>query len=278
LDPPTIAASLLHDTVEDTKTTLIYLTDTLQSTATARDAAHSNEQLAKEDYAALDRQMQELELRTDEIFRQLEDAMTISVSPLDRMFKNAGLNTTSLIDEVRRGYSGQGGALSPISFSTRGSAPSRDETRANEILKQLDRLNIYRIAASRAPFAMPVKGNYRFTSGFGPRWGRMHNGTDFAGPHGLPIYATADGIVTKAGWSSSYGRVVYIKHAYGIETRYAHQSRLRVKVGQRVKRGQHIGDMGNSGRSTGTHLHYEVRVNGRPVNPMIYIKAAQNVF
>ncbi len=259
--------------------TLAYLTDALEVTAAQRDNA-ANEALAAADrLAALDNEMQILEERTDEIFRQLEDAMTISVQPLDRMFRNAGLNTNSLLDAVRRGYSGRGGALSPISYSTRGNAdPSADEDRANQIITQLDRLNIYRIAASRAPFALPVKGNFRYTSGFGPRWGRMHRGTDFAAAHGSPIYSTADGVVTKAGWGSGYGRVIYIQHEFGIETRYAHLSRIRVNVGERVSRGQRIGDMGSSGRSTGTHLHYEVRVNGRAVNPMIYIRAANDVF
>jgi murein DD-endopeptidase MepM/ murein hydrolase activator NlpD len=106
----------------------------------------------------------------------------------------------------------------------------------------------------------------------------MHNGTDFAGPHGTPIYSTADGVVKKASWQSGYGRMVTIQHEFGIETRYAHLSKIRVKPGQRVSRGERIGDMGNTGRSTGTHLHYEVRVGGRPVNPMTYIKAARNVF
>jgi murein DD-endopeptidase MepM/ murein hydrolase activator NlpD len=106
----------------------------------------------------------------------------------------------------------------------------------------------------------------------------MHNGTDFAAPHGTPIFATADGVVVHAEWLSGYGRLVKIQHEFGIETRYAHMSKIRVKKGQRVSRGQRIGDMGNTGRSTGTHLHYEVRVGGRPVNPMIYIKAANDVF
>ena len=106
----------------------------------------------------------------------------------------------------------------------------------------------------------------------------MHAGVDFAGARGTPIYATADGVVTHAGWQSGYGRLVKIQHQFGIETRYAHQSKIRVKVGQRVSRGQRIGDMGNTGRSTGTHLHYEVRVGGKAVNPMIYIKAANDVF
>ena len=81
-----------------------------------------------------------------------------------------------------------------------------------------------------------------------------------------------------AGWENGFGRLVKIRHAFGIETWYAHQSQIRVEVGQRVSRGDRIGDMGNSGRSTGTHLHYEVRVSGNPVNPMTYIKAATDVF
>ena len=126
--------------------------------------------------------------------------------------------------------------------------------------------------------AHPIQTANRFTSGFGPRWGRMHNGTDFAAPHGTPIRSTADGIVTYVGWQSAYGRLIKIKHDFGVETRYAHLSKFRVKKGQRVSRGQHIGDMGNTGRSTGTHLHYEIRIGGKAINPMKFIKAAQNVF
>jgi len=106
----------------------------------------------------------------------------------------------------------------------------------------------------------------------------MHEGTDFAASYGTPIYATADGVVIHAGWQSGYGKLVKIQHEFGIETRYAHQSEIRVKVGQRVSRGEQIGAMGSTGRSTGTHLHYEVRVGGQAVNPMTYIKAAQDVF
>ncbi len=99
-----------------------------------------------------------------------------------------------------------------------------------------------------------------------------------AGSYGTPIYATADGVVTFAGWSNGYGRLIKIQHAFGIETRYGHLSQIRVDVGQKISRGDRIGDMGNSGRSTGTHLHYEVRLGGTAVNPMTFIKAANNVF
>nr|WP_217360644.1 M23 family metallopeptidase [Ruegeria arenilitoris] len=261
-----------------------FMADALTRTAKQRD------QIATDAQAALD-QRDELELeillmqeRNDEIFRQLEEAMVISVEPLDKMFREAGMPTDRMLDEVRRGYSGMGGPLTPISFSTRGEELSADEVRANQLLQQMDQLNLYRIAAEKAPFATPVKSAFRFTSGYGyrrdPKTGgrRMHKGTDFAAPTGTDIFATADGVVAHAGWQSGYGRLVKIKHAFGVETLYAHNSKIRVKVGQRVSRGDHIADMGNSGRSTGTHLHYEVRVNGKPVNPMDFIKAANNVF
>ena len=264
--------------VSDMEQTLAFMNGALNATARERDmmTADASQAIGNADEMAF--RLRELQEKNDEIFRQLEEAMTVSVAPLDKMFRQAGLNTDNLLRQVKRGYSGKGGPLTPLSFSTRGQEPDADAERANGIISKLDRLNLYRIAAQKAPFALPIKDNFRFTSGFGPRWGRLHSGTDFAGAYGTPIYATADGVVTSAGWGSGYGRLIKIQHEFGIETRYAHLARLRVKVGQRVSRGQRIGDMGNSGRSTGTHLHYEVRVGGKAVNPMIYIKAAQNVF
>ena len=172
----------------------------------------------------------------------------------------------------------------PISLSTKGEAPTAEELRANAILKGLDTMNLYRIAVEKTPFAMPVHTAIRYTSGFGGRddpFGRgvrRHEGQDMAGDYGAPIYATADGVVTYAGWENGYGRLIKIQHEFGIETRYGHLSQIRVNVGQRVSRGDKIGDMGNSGRSTGTHLHYEIRLSGTAINPMTFIKAAQNVF
>ena len=261
-----------------TEATLETLTAALSDTARQRDKISNDAELALLEADEMAAQIQLMKDQNDQIFRQLEDAMTISVEPLDKMFTAAGMDTDNMLDTVRRGYSGQGGPLMPLSFSTRGEEPTPDAMRANRILNQLDRLNLYRIAAQKAPFALPVKSTFRYTSGFGMRWGRMHSGTDFASKHGTPIYATADGIVTHAEWLSGYGRLVKIQHEFGIETRYAHMSRIRVEKGQRVSRGERIGDMGNTGRSTGTHLHYEVRVGGKAVNPMIYIKAARNVF
>ncbi len=250
----------------------------LAETAKERDEVFAQAQTALLEAEEMELELKLLEERNDQIFSQLEDAMTVSVEPLERMFEAAGVSTNSLLKEVRRGYSGQGGPSLPISISTSGGIESADSIRANALLNQLDRLNTYRIATEIVPLAEPVKGSYRFTSGFGMRWGRMHKGADFAGPHGTSIYTTADGVVSHAGWQSGYGRLIKIKHANGIETRYAHLAKIRVKVGQRVSRGELIGDMGSSGRSTGTHLHYEIRVNGNAVNPMKFIKAARDVF
>lgn len=261
-----------------------FMSEALARTARERDQIEADARAAIDRASELEVEIELMHDRNDRIFRQLEEAMTISVEPLNKMFRNAGLPPERMIETVRRGYSGQGGPLNPISFSTRGEEPTPDELRANRLLNQLDELNLYRIAAERVPLGSPVKAAVRFTSGFGvrrdPKTGgrRMHNGLDFAGPQGTDIFATGDGVVTFAGWRSGFGRLVIIQHDFGIETRYAHNTRIRVTKGQRVSRGDHIADMGSTGRSTGTHLHYEIRVNKKPVNPMTYIKAAKDVF
>ena len=133
------------------------------------------------------------------------------------------------------------------------------------------------------PSTEPVHGT-NFTSGFGvrsdPFKGRaaMHPGIDLAGPYGTPIYATADGTVLRAGWNSGgYGNLVEVDHGRGITTRYGHMSAILVSPGDHVTRGQQIGRMGSTGRSTGNHLHYEVRIDGRAVNPIPFMKSTDYV-
>lgn len=262
---------------EDMVQTLGFVTAALGRTAAERDALAQMADNAQTEADDIAYEMKLMAERHDDIFEQLEEAVTISMAPLDKMFTSAGLDPDDLIAQVQRGYSGQGGPLGPLAPSV---IDDSDESaaRASRILDSLDRMNLYRLAVEKAPFAMPLRTSFRFTSGFGRRWGRMHEGTDLAGAHGSPILATADGTVIHAGWQSGYGNLVKIRHDFGIETRYGHMSKIRVKKGQKVSRGDLIGDMGNTGRSTGTHLHYEVRVNGNAVNPMTFIKAAKNVF
>jgi murein DD-endopeptidase MepM/ murein hydrolase activator NlpD len=126
------------------------------------------------------------------------------------------------------------------------------------------------------PSRMPLEGA-SLTSGFGMRTHpvlggrRQHAGIDLAAPTGTPVYATADGIVGRADWYSSYGLYISINHGASMETRYAHLSRLAVAAGDNVKKGDLIGYVGSTGRSTGPHLHYEVRVDGLAVNPIPYM-------
>lgn len=111
------------------------------------------------------------------------------------------------------------------------------------------------------------------TSGFGVRkhpisgGSRMHSGIDLAAPEGSPILATSDGEVSMAGWGGGYGLMVRLSHGDGLETRYAHMSGLAVAAGQKVRKGEVLGFVGSTGRSTGSHLHYEVRVDGTPIRP-----------
>ena len=255
------------------------LSSELKQASSARTDAVQQAEDAKRLAEAVTLERDQIVARNDEILSQLEDAVSVSVKPLDDMFRNVGMNPDEILRTVRRGYSGQGGPLNPIGYSSSGDAEiSEREAKAKEIMITLDQMNSYRIAVSKMPLAMPVKSAFRYTSPFGRRWGRAHEGIDMAGPVGTAIFSTGDGVVTFAGWQSGYGNFVKIKHELGTETRYAHMSKIRVKVGQKVSRGSRIGDMGNTGRSTGSHLHYEVRVNGRAVNPMSFIKAAQNVF
>ena len=269
----------------DMEDTLDFLLTALEDTAEQRDSiAEAAEQARREvEHLALEARLRDE--RNDMIFTRLEEAVSVSMKPLERVFRDAGLPPERLLDQVRSAHVGPEDRLRPIAISTRGTLETdTDAARVNDILSGLDRINLFRIAAERAPFAEPVVGNVRFTSGFGqrrdPRTGRtrQHNGVDFAGPRGTAIQTTADGVVTHAGWQGGYGNTVIVRHAFGIETLYAHLHSINVRKGQRVSRGDRIGGMGTTGRSTGVHLHYEVRLGGNPVNPMTYIRAARNVF
>jgi murein DD-endopeptidase MepM/ murein hydrolase activator NlpD len=133
-------------------------------------------------------------------------------------------------------------------------------------------------APAAIPSTMPVAGT-NFTSGFGvradpfQRRAAMHAGIDLAGPYGTEIRATADGVVGRSKWVNGYGNLVELEHGSGIQTRYGHLSRSLVSPGQHVKRGDVIALMGSTGRSTGNHLHYEVRLDGKAVNPVAFMQS-----
>jgi hypothetical protein len=128
------------------------------------------------------------------------------------------------------------------------------------------------------PSLIPVTSNRLMSSGFGMRVHpvlgglRSHKGIDLPATTGTPIHASADGVVGKADWFGGYGLFVELEHGAGMETRYGHMSRIAVAEGQRVRKGDVIGYVGSTGRSTGSHLHYEVRIGGEAVNPVPYMQ------
>ncbi|WP_166664670.1 M23 family metallopeptidase [Candidatus Thiosymbion oneisti] len=146
-------------------------------------------------------------------------------------------------------------------------------------LKQLEQMIMEKGLGKHAvPSGWPVRSGY-ITSGFGYRMHpilkkyHLHSGVDFAGKRGTPILATADGVVIFSGWESGYGRIVKIRHMNGLVTCYAHNQKNLVKKGDLVKKGQTIARLGSSGRSTGPHVHFEVRRYGKAINPMNYVGA-----
>ena len=156
-------------------------------------------------------------------------------------------------------------------------APADPSYRA--MFQNWKKLETVQQGAVSIPSMRPV-AQLTLTSSFGVRsdpfrgGAAMHAGVDIPGAVGTPIYATADGMVQRSGWHGGYGNLVELNHGQGIQTRYGHMSALLVAAGTRVTRGQMIGRMGSTGRSTGSHLHYEVRFDGHAVNPMPFMQAS----
>ncbi|MEO0343377.1 MAG: DUF5930 domain-containing protein [Pseudomonadota bacterium] len=273
-----------QDAVSAVENTLTFVSRELQDLAAEHGALSEAHDTLRADVTELAYDQELMTQQGDFIFSRLEEAAEVTLRPLETALNREGINAEQLIDSVRQGYTGTGGPVMPLMFSRDDIFEDPFARRANTLLLELDRVNLMKIAAQKVPLSNPVRGSYRWTSGFGyrrdpfGRGTRFHSGVDMAGPLGTPIVAAADGVVTFAGWQSGYGRLIKIKHAQGFETRYGHLTTINVRQGESVFKGDKIGGMGSTGRSTGVHLHYEIRIGGKPVNPMTYIKAASNVF
>ncbi|MFN3890241.1 MAG: peptidoglycan DD-metalloendopeptidase family protein [Beijerinckiaceae bacterium] len=179
-------------------------------------------------------------------------------------------------DRIANASSAQGGPFVPLELDPNGSAFDRELHRHQEYLARVDGL---RRLLSAAPLRRPVSETAEQTSSFGSRidpfLGRpaYHTGIDFREAPGSNVFATAPGKVVAAGWNGGYGLMVEIDHGNGISSRYAHLSAILVSEGQNVPAGRSIGRVGNTGRSTGPHLHYEVRIDDEAVDPMRFLQA-----
>ncbi|MBC7722694.1 MAG: M23 family metallopeptidase [Pedobacter sp.] len=232
----------------------------------------------KDDYTVLQDRVKQLELQMDElenrdnnVYRSIFEAKPIPDSArITAMEKN---KEVILIEKLSENdlVKSMGNQLNYLSLRTAFMEKSYAEI--GNMVKNKEKL----LAAIPAIQPVSNKDLTRIASGFGYRIhpiykvGKMHEGLDFTAPQGTPIYATANGTVTEAGFSSGgFGNVVKINHGYGYETVYGHMVRVKARNGEAVKRGEVIGYVGNTGRSTGPHCHYEVHKNGRPVDPVYY--------
>lgn len=221
--------------------------------------------------------------------RLVAKAETFARSRAERLrlaFRLAGLNPG--VYTPSSGSGGLGGPLidakDPKALATVLDVDDAFATRIQHAAADLGDMRALESEEHRLPLSRPtILGSTTQTSGFGVRFdpfnGRpaLHTGLDFAGPMMTPVHATAPGVVSYTGPRSGYGNVVEIDHGGGFKTRYAHLQTIAVHVGERVALGERIAGMGSTGRSTGPHVHYEIWVNGRPENPIRFIKAGDYV-
>jgi murein DD-endopeptidase MepM/ murein hydrolase activator NlpD len=218
-------------------------------------------------------QIEARQIRFAELMTRVAQARTEKAEAAIRQF---GLNPDVL---ARQASSAQGGPFEAFFGSSKKDV--RDP-RFTKLAASLGRMDAMERALVAIPTSMPA-AVMMMSSGFGYRadpftgGGAMHNGLDFKGPAGTPILAAAQGRVTAVGSQGGYGNTVEITHANGLVTRYAHLSGFNVANGQKVDRGVQIGRMGSTGRSTGSHLHFEVRLNGQAINPRKFLEANSDV-
>ena len=214
----------------------------------------------------------------------LEEATSLAEQRADRaraIFKSLGLNDAAIVSSSDYAGGGTGGPLIAVGQAD---APEDEVTMRMERLLEIEEAyDKLKHEALQLPLYMPLNVVVRMTSGYGIRRDpfrhtiAMHAGVDFKSGINSPVYATADGKVNIAGWKGAYGRMVEIIHDNGVATRYAHLSAITVAVGDNVRRGDLVGKLGNTGRSTGPHLHYETRVKGRAVDPVRFWQTSNAV-
>ncbi|MBU0555115.1 MAG: M23 family metallopeptidase [Alphaproteobacteria bacterium] len=216
--------------------------------------------------------LESLRRHQGELEARLEDAVENRLAAVEKAIRSFGLDPARLAGRER----GQGGPFIPVSSAI------ADQPELRDIAVLLTRLNVMESALAAIPSGKPTAAPMT-TSSYGyrrdPFHGGLafHGGIDFRGAHGQPILAAAPGKVTFVGVKQGYGKVVEIDHGKGLTTLYAHLSGFNAKPGQKVARGTQIARMGSTGRSTGTHLHFEVHVNGAAVNPRPFLEARRDV-
>ena len=232
--------------------------------------------------AALESLIADMRDQQQELVDRVEDRTADGIEGLEAVVVATGLDVEKLLAEVE-GFAGQGGPFIPADEMLATDVSYELQVSVAMLDRQLDRWEALHQLVLALPLSAPLE-HYEINSDFGyrkdPINGRsaLHTGLDFGAPRNSPLYTTAPGVVTFAGWRGRYGRVVEIDHGYGVKTRFAHLAKISVKKGQSVELGEEVGLLGSSGRATGPHLHYEILFEGKPYDPMNFIKAGKDVF
>jgi murein DD-endopeptidase MepM/ murein hydrolase activator NlpD len=259
-----------------------------QLSAALNDREHATERGMKlgERVEVLHGKLADLRDTQTELLGRLAETSQTESERLTKILASTGVNVERLLAAQGGASAAQGGPFEAAERSANGNKTTPDETLELALAEaggHLDRLEGLRKTIRSVPLIAPLDAYY-VSSSYGKRKDpingqvAMHRGLDFGARYRSPVFATAPGIVKYAGWKGLYGRFVEIDHGNGISTRYGHLRRIHVKRGQEVDFRDKIAEMGNSGRSTGTHLHYEIVVDGDTVDPMKFLKAGKDVF
>jgi len=219
---------------------------------------------------------------------RVEQRQIAALSAAEDMYENRMRRMRGVVSDLglspsRLGISaprGVGGPYVPVRLSNKADAFERKIHRVNISRAQADKMNLQ---LARIPYRRPITATASYSSPFGvrsdPFLGRpaMHTGLDFRAPTGMAVLAAASGRVVKAGWHGGYGRMIEVDHGGGLTTRYGHLSAIGVKIGATVRPGQNIGAVGSTGRSTGPHLHYETRIDGKATDPQRFLRAGSRL-
>lgn len=237
--------------------------------AVSRDESSANQ--ADKLFVAINQSLRNIESEQLARIASLAENATQTADTIAQALEDAGLPV-----DAEYGKQGIGGPLVAVDTA------SMFDTKVKELDEALSHLESMKNEARKFPIANPAPGR-GVSSSFGVRrdpligMPAMHAGLDFRAPSGSPAQVTAPGTVSKAGWNGGYGRMVEVDHGNGYSSRYAHLSKIRVKVGQKLSTGDTVGDVGSSGRSTGPHLHYEIRRDGDAIDPVRFLKAGRKL-
>jgi murein DD-endopeptidase MepM/ murein hydrolase activator NlpD len=266
----------LSQTVTGMQRTMALIADDRSALRAARNELTSQ-------VAFLEGRMSTLQSTQQNIVQRLTERTQMTVAEIEKTVLMTGLDLDTLLGSAAGKLSGEGGPFVPAVRAVRTAEEHKLLASIQKLDGEVDRWGRLQMVVRTLPLAAPLDG-YTLLSGFGERMDpilgkrAMHSGVDLKNQVGTPVLATAPGTVIYAGWMRDYGRIIEIDHGLGIRTRYAHLKSISVKVGQTVEFRQQIGKLGNSGRSTGPHLHYEVQVNGKPFDPMNFMEAGKYVF